>query len=154
MIHRSWWEYSISSKISNYLCWRQLKYQLTPLHLFWKHIKNVFPTSVCFKLNWIEKYTSTLIHMISFELMFSIGFILIRSKYISIGFISITFQNPGSLYTWTKNRFAGCKVWSELARTSLNSDQLVIFGLKNGLNLFEKSQFSRFICKQRVSVNY
>ena len=48
MIHRSWWEYSISSKISNYFCWRQLKYQLTPLHLFWKHIKNVFPTSVCF----------------------------------------------------------------------------------------------------------
>ena len=103
MIHRSWWEYSISSKISNYFCWRQLKYQLTSLHLFWKHIKNVFPTSVCFKLNWIEKYTSTLIHMISFEVMFSIGFILIRSKYISIGFISITFQNPHS--AWISNFF-------------------------------------------------
>ena len=108
MIHRSWWEYSISSKICNYFCWRQLRYQLTPLHLFWKHIKNVFPTSVCIKLNWIGKYTSTLIHMISFEVMFSIGFILIRSKYISIGFISITFQNPVSALGkfWFKRKWS------------------------------------------------
>ena len=39
---------------------------------------------------------------------------------------------------------AGLLFWSDLARTSLNSDLLVYLGLKSGLNFVQKSDFSEF----------
>ena len=40
--------------------------------------------------------------------------------------------------------FTGLLFWSDLARTSLNSDLLVYLGLKSGLNFVQKSDFSEF----------
>ena len=39
---------------------------------------------------------------------------------------------------------SGLLFWSDLARTSLNSDLLVYLGLKSGLNFVQKSDFSEF----------
>ena len=39
---------------------------------------------------------------------------------------------------------SGLLLWSDLARTSLNSDLLVYLGLKSGLNFVQKSDFSEF----------